>query len=298
MHLQGLAQQDSVQYKSYALELQLFSHVGTLLSSAKDAPADYDISRTLLIYKQKLFQDVEMCLAVDSYENEDNNIFDRTVYLKRGFLKYQKNKLAVSGGLIVMRQYLHQRKLWQLRYLEKTFQNKFKYGDSRNIGLQGQYKWNSNNSSDFAIVSGYNTPLKDNAQQIKVMAGHIIYYRDYTVRLFNSLVLEDTHVYVASLFISRKWKKMLMAVESASQFSNHASDRQLGFSAFAHYMLTKKSMCFARYDHNKQHEDSDSRRIGWIGWQYAFSKKVLASLYHRMESDKHAYLALALYVKL
>ena len=153
------SQQMEFNRKKYSLEFQLFANTNINGSSLNTLKTDYHFNRTLVVFQRNLSERINFSLAGDTYVKNGDKPYVLTPYLKRLYFKYHYNGLAVSAGLLVLEQFKYQRKIWGLRYLDKTFQNEFKYGDNRGIGVLIKHDLNDRFSYDIAITSGYCTPL-------------------------------------------------------------------------------------------------------------------------------------------
>ncbi|WP_143470446.1 hypothetical protein [Labilibaculum filiforme] len=237
----------------------------------------------MIVYQQQLLKNFTVCLAGDTYVKENNRTYNRTPYLKRAYLQYHNQNLSILTGLLVSEQFKYQRKMWQLRYVSKTFQNKFNYGKNRNVGVLLKHKLSNRFSYDVAISSGYYTPIDDSSKKYQLMAGQTFTTNFCSFRLFNLISLQDHFEHTLAFFISKKLRTSSLGLEVARKNSNNeiADEDQFGFSIFGNCILYKNWMCFARYDMNKESVEPKPNTIIWAGLQYSFKKHLKASLFYK-----------------
>ncbi|WP_372754977.1 hypothetical protein [Labilibaculum sp.] len=286
------AQQNTIREKKYSFEFQLFANTNFNNETSQQLKFEYEIKRTLVVYKQQLSRNINFCLAGDTYVKDQNKTYNRKPYLKRAYFQYNNHDLSFSAGLLVSEQFKYQRKIWQLRYISKTFQNKFSYGENRNIGMILKHNLSSRFSYDLAITSGYYTPINNSSKKYQIMAGQTFKTNFCTFRLFNSIELHATHEHILSFFITKKINNGGFGLEAARKNNKNklADEDQYGFSIFGNHSFSKNTMCFARYDTNKESVKSHATNIFWVGIQSSFKKHMNASLfYNNKDLDMHFY---------
>ena len=292
------AQHDTIKEKSYSIEFQIFANTSLSNETAQPLTVGYDLKRTLIIYKQQLSKNFNLCLAGDTYVKDDREIYNRTPYLKRAYLQYHNQDLSVAAGLLVSEQFKFQRKIWRLRYMDKTFQNKFTYGENRNIGIALKHKLNKRFSYDIAISSGYYTPIKKSSQKYQLMTGQTFRTDFCTFRLFNSISLDQNIEHILSLFITKEMGHGNVGVEAAKKSSNNAllDEDKYGFSVFGNQTIYNNFMLFARYDMNKESINPQAENILWAGIQYSFKKHLDASVFYKNKDFNYNYYGLAIFI--
>ena len=79
---------------------------------------------------------------------------EMAAFLKNAYMEYEKDKLAVSFGLISTTQFKVSEKIWGLRYIEKSFQDAYKFNSSADLGFNIDYTFSDFISADFSIING------------------------------------------------------------------------------------------------------------------------------------------------
>jgi hypothetical protein len=290
------AQRDTLRQKSYSFELQVFTNAGLYVSSLRNLKSDYNFKRTLFVYQQNIPLNFSFCLAGDTYVKDNKEPYNLTPYLKRAYLQYQIKNFSISGGLLVLEQFKYQRKIWQLRYIDKTFQNIFKYDENRSIGLLIKHELNNLFSYDIAIASGYNTPQINSFEKYHFMTGQTLNTNFCSIRLFNNISIKPYYEHVSSLFINKKLEKTNFGIEIANKISNNKqiNDNMFGFSILGNHTFPKSIMCFVRYDLNNEYNYTQIQSIFWAGIQYSFNH-FSTSIFYKSEDFNNNYYGFALF---
>jgi hypothetical protein len=272
------AQSDTNRIRKHAIELQLYTTVGFVDRQHESLENKYNINRTLLIYKYNIVKQLRLSVAGNTYLKDKNKPLELTPYLKRAYLQYHDKKISITAGLIVLEQFKYQRKIWQLRYIDKTFQNKFKYGENRNVGLKMKHELSNSFAYDFALTSGYSTPIDNYTEEYAFSGGQTFKLPFCTFRLFNSFMIKQNIEHTSSLFIAKKLNKTNIGVEFAGQFncSEDLFEQQKGGSIFVNHRFFKKVMYFARYDLNQSYLQEDYLLTGI---EYSLKEHTKISLY-------------------
>lgn len=262
----------------HSIEFQLFTTFGFIDKQNKTPENKYNINRTLLIYKCQIAKQLRLSIAGDTYLKDKEHPLAVTPYIKRAYFQYHNKKTVITAGLIVLEQFNFQRKIWELRYIEKTFQNKFKYGENRNIGLKIKHEVNGKFTYDFALTSGYSTPFDNHGEKLVISGGQTVTLSFCTFRLFNSMVLNHDKEYVNSLFITKELNKTKLGIELARLFMCNGVScvRQKGASIFVNHRLSKNIMCFIRHDFNQSKQQEN---YSLAGMQYSLRKHTKISTY-------------------
>lgn len=295
------AQHDTLKEKKYSIEFQIFANTNFNNEKSQELKFEYDLKRTLIIYQQQVSKKFNFCLAGDTYVKSNNEFYNRTPYLKRAYLEYHKQGLSISAGLLVLEQFKYQRKIWQLRYIEKTFQNKFKYGENRNLGILIRHKINKNFSYDIAFTNGYNTPSKYSDKNLKIMLGQNFSKNNWFIKFYNSLSFNSDYEKVHSLLISKKLLNLNLGFEAAASYKNdnqinQDKEKHYGFSFFQNYSFNNHLMFFSRYDMNKNSKDKNNKSIILGGIQYSFKKYLKASLYYKNEDFNKNFWGISIFI--
>lgn len=301
IHKLGFSQDEQLpdNYKPL-LEFQLFTGLDMYSQNFSESPVfDYNMERSLLIYKQQLPKNFSFCLAADSYEHKKDEALKRNVYVKRAYANYQYKNISVSAGLVVLSQFKLQRQIWTLRYLSKTFGNKYKYGENRGLGLIFNHKLNQQWAYDIALTNGKTTPDSKSKDDYTLMAGQTFQTNNLQVRFFNSLVCDSGNEHVHSFFISENLNRFKVGLELASDFNDKERDNCnfLGYSLFGTYQINEHIMLFSRFDTHDNISVSENLHYYMLtGMQYSCFQFLKASLYYQKEDAFNDCLGLSLFI--
>ena len=223
---------------------------------------------------------------------------DGKALVKKAYLNYNYKKLSFKFGLIGMKQFKTQEKIWGHRYIEKSLQDKNKMGNSADRGFILDYKFSDFISLDYSICNGeaYKTPQAD--EYYKNTIGINLKYKDFKFRVYGDY--SDTSNVQTSLasFFGIEKEKILFGLEYNLQNNNNS---EYGFTATAistylSYQVSKKIQLFSRLDYTELKKESeetkskiyendlDGTRI-IAGVEYQLSKKIKYAL--NIQNFKH-----------
>ncbi len=176
----------------------------------------------------------------------------RYAYFKNAYLRYSKNKLQVEFGLISLKQFKLQEKIWERRYLMKTLADEYKLGSSADLGINIHYKFSDFIDADFTIMNGegYNNIQSDGI--FKYGIGTTIKLpKNFTSRVFYDFSYNELFEKTLLLFTSYNFKnKWNIAGEFIFRKNNgwNKNKNIFGMSIYGKYNIAKKYQLFARYD--------------------------------------------------
>lgn len=173
-----------------------------------------------------------------------------TAYIKNAYIQYQDNKLTAKIGMIGLYQFELQEKQWGGRYLFKSFQDEYKFGNSADLGVALSYNLAKNISVDASITNGEGYKSIETDSIFKYSAGVTLQpIKGVDVRAYYDYMGNDDAQQTVSLYAGYTEKNLKLGVEFNRQVNNKMlADKDLdGFSLFGSYNL-KKSRLFARYD--------------------------------------------------
>ncbi|MCG8700318.1 MAG: hypothetical protein MI922_19850, partial [Bacteroidales bacterium] len=184
-----------------------------------------------------------------------------TAYVKRAMLTYNKDKLTLDIGLIGNKQFKAVERKWTRRYIEKTYQDKYKLGPSADFGICANYQVLDMLSVDLTVRNGegYKTYDYDNVL-VTGLGYHIEPLDGLMIRGYYDYSEAEEVQFTYSHFIGYNNDKISAGVEYSVQ-NNHKYENgnQIGgLSAFAGFKITDKIEVFGRYDYMKTEKDSEN----------------------------------------
>jgi hypothetical protein len=194
-------------------------------------------------------------LNVDIGSPEDLSPYSklrRYAYFKNAYLQYNYSGLTVQFGLIGLKQFKLQEKIWERRYLMKTLADEYRFGSSADLGINFNYIFNSYIDADFTISNGegYNSLQTDNI--FKYGVGTTIKFpRNFTSRIFYDFVhngiSESTWLFFTSYDFNNKWNIASEFIIRNNEGWKEDHNRN-AYSISGKYNLNSKYQLFARYD--------------------------------------------------
>ncbi len=263
------------------------------------------LERAYLGYKNNFAENWTADVKIDVAGATDDSK-KRPMYVKEANLKYSKNNLSVTAGIVPTTEVGAQLKHWGNRYILNTATDINKVGvTSADIGVVTDYKINDMFSADFAVYNGegYGSPQLDQefVQMLgvtaKLPAGVIVrafgsYMADTVLRKFGEVKNAET-IYGGFLGIKTLEDKLVVGTEysHASNWKNVSTDKADIISSYATFLITPKIQAFVRYDmanleKGKLDKTSgnivtgtgDSNTLILVGGQYMINKNIRVSL--------------------
>jgi hypothetical protein len=215
-----------------------------------------------------------------SYEYFEGSKY--TAYLKMAEIKWDINEyLAFRVGELLSTQYLtFQDKFWGYRYIDVTYQEKFRLGMPADFGVQFDFKYKDKLLNQFSIVNGEGPFRYQDSNSKFIFSNNIQYYP--TERIFLKLYLDygpspDTGSAknaksVISGFAGYKTDKFRVGGEYTYiyNYGFNANTDYYGFSIYGSVVLNKYFQALGRYDHLKMKKPDENSKLDYyiIGFQY------------------------------
>lgn len=222
-----------------------------------------------------------------------------TAYLKMAEIKWTiNNSFTIRFGQLLNTQYLtFQDKFWGFRYVDVTFQEKYRFGVPADFGAQVDYKYGEKLLLQFAVVNGEGPFRYQDVLSKFLYSGNVQYspVKDFTLKLYVGIEsAPDTGNYVnskkiVSFFTGYKNKKFGVGMEAnyVKDYSYVEDIDKYGFSIYGFIAATKKLAFLGRYDYLNQEFLVNNLINNYyiIGTQYIPIKNLATSLNFRYYSD-------------
>jgi len=218
-----------------------------------------------------------------------------TAYLKMGEIKWKINKsFTFRVGQLLSTQYLtFQDKFWGYRYIDVTFQEKFRLGMPADFGAQLDYNFKNKLVNQFSVVNGEG-PFRHQDKSGKfIFSNNIQYYPSDRISLklyVNYGASPDTGVNndarsIISGFAGYKTEKFRIGGEYTYIINYGFTDGNdyNGFSVFGSAVINTKLQLLARYDHLNMTIPVEEEFVDYylLGFQYEPVKKFMTSINFR-----------------
>ena len=225
-----------------------------ITGSARDEAA-FALERGYIGYEHYFSPEFYGKINVDVGSPDDLSPFSkirRYAYFKNAFVRYTKRELQVEFGLISLKQFGLQEKIWERRYLMKTIADEHRLGSSADLGVNFNYNFSEILSGDLTIMNGegYTSLQMDDIFKYSLattlkLPENLITRMGYD--LMHNEITESTIFLFSSFDFRSKWN---IAGELIFR-QNYGWKEQhdiLGISVYGKYNLNSKYQLFARYD--------------------------------------------------
>jgi len=222
-----------------------------------------------------------------------------TAYLKMAEIKWDINDyLALRVGQLLNTQYLtFQDLFWGYRYIDVTFQERFRFGMPADFGVQFDVKVKDKFLNQFSVVNGEG-PFRyqdmngkfifsDNIQITPVENLTLKLYGDYGPAIDTGAAYGDK--WVISFFAGYKTPRFRFGGEFdiVNNYNWTNNKDHTGISVFGSWNFIEKFDLLARYDHLQIKTPSETQKLDYyiVGFQYEPVKMFTTSLNFRYLSE-------------
>ncbi len=252
----------------------------------------YDVTRTTNLYD---FHDsLGNPISYDYFEGSKY-----TAYLKMAEIKWDINDLfSFRVGQLLNTQYLtFQDKFWGYRYVDVTYQEKFRLGMPADFGAQLDFKWKDKLINQFSVVNGEGPFRYQDMNGKFIYANNIQYYPTdrVTLKLYADYgPARDTGAgfadkSVLSGFAGYKIDRFRIGAEYTYIFNHNYNDGTdyYGFSVYSGYVLNDYFQLLGRWDHLdlKTLDTTTGTNYYIVGFQYEPVKPFTTALTFRYFSE-------------
>lgn len=222
-----------------------------------------------------------------------------TAYLKMAEIKWDINDyLALRVGQLLNTQYLtFQDPFWGYRYIDVTFQERYRFGMPADFGVQFDVKVKDKFLNQFSVVNGEG-PFRyqdingkfiysDNIQYCPVTNLTLKLYGDYGPSIDTGSAFGDK--WVISFFAGYKASKFRFGGEFdyVNNYNWINSQDHSGISVFGAWNFIEKFDVLARYDHLQIKTPAGTQNMDYyiLGFQYEPVRMFTTSINFRYLSD-------------
>ena len=256
----------------------------------------FELERSYLGYEYKLGDGLSVKGVMDIGKSSDVSDYQRIAYIKNAMVSWKKGDFTLNGGLISTTQFNFQEKFWGYRYIMKSFQDQYKFGNSADLGISAAYKFADWVSADAIIVNGegYKKIQKNNGLNYG-LGLTLTPVKGFQVRLYGGLNESGqdgkSDVVNMAAFAGYKCDRFTIGAEYNHMLnaSNTKGNDQFGYSAFASVKVAKNADIYARFDDLYSKNDwniSKDEQAAIIGAQFKLGKYVKVAPNFRMSMPK------------
>ena len=275
--------------------VQVFGNFHTGFGAEND-DRGFELDRSYLGYEYDLGNGLSVKGVMDIGKSSDVSDYQRIAYIKNAMVSWKTGNLTLNGGLISTTQFNFQEKFWGYRYIMKSFQDQYKFGNSADLGISATYQFANWISADAIIVNGEGyKKLQKNDGLNYGLGVTLTPVKGLQIRLYGGLNEsgEDGKKDVANLaaFVGYKHEKFTIGAEYNQMWNASFKDDagQNGYSIFASAKLSQVTNLYARFDNLYSQNDwniSKDESAAILGAQFKVGKYVKIAPNFRMSMPK------------
>ena len=251
----------------------------------------FELDRSYLGYEYDFGKGVSVKGVLDIGQSRDVDDYHHIAYIKNAFVKWNIGNFTLQGGMIGMTQFNYQENFWGYRYIYKSFQDKYKFGSSADLGISVSCEIAKWIEADLVIANGEGYKLVQVNDGLLYGLGTTIKpFKGMSFRLYAGLnegVKGEKDIINYAMFAGYKHKYFSFAVEYNIMRNNRRVEGQnlYGFSMYAHGTLNRWLDIYARTDglmsSDDWNKDNDEVTI-LAGAQFKIGKYVKVAPNFRM----------------
>lgn len=183
-------------------EVRIFTGFNTTFSDG-ERHSKFDVTRAYLGYGYNFSKTLSGRVVYDVADPSVGKL-KFTGMLKFAYLRYQTQKLTVTGGMIALPEYDHADKKWGYRYIYKPSHDEYGFGTSADLGLSVAYNFASWITADVTLMNGEGYKLTETDSTLKTAVGvTLIPLRNVSLRgYFDSMGRDGLHQQTAEVIAS------------------------------------------------------------------------------------------------
>ena len=295
MGIAAQAQDTKVEEPKGKAIVQVFGNFHSGFGAEND-DRGFELERSYLGYEYKLGNGLSVKGVMDIGKSNDVSDYQRIAYIKNAMVSWKKGDFTLNGGLISTTQFNFQEKFWGYRYIMKSFQDQYKFGNSADLGISASYKFADWVSADAIIVNGEGYKKVQKNDGLNYGLGVTLTpVKGFQVRLYGGLNEsgqegKDDIVNMAA-FAGYKCEMFTIGAEYnyMQNTSNKNDTDQYGYSVFASAKVSKKAEVYARFDELYSKNDwniAKDEQAAIIGAQFKLGKYVKVAPNFKMNKPK------------
>ena len=248
------AQKSAEEPKGKAI-IQVFGNFHSGFGHARD-DRGFELDRSYLGYQYELGEGLQIKGVMDIGQSDDVNDYHRIAYIKNAQISWKTGNWTLTGGLISNTQFNVQEKFWGYRYIMKSFQDLYKFGNSADLGVSVAYKFADWISADAIVVNGEGyKKVQKNDGLMYGLGTTLTPTKSITMRVYYGLNegADETKKDIQNLatFIGFKFERFSLGAEYNWMWNakNVEGKDYEGWSVYANAKMNKKVDGYIRYDH-------------------------------------------------
>lgn len=291
----AFAQQKEQEEPKGTAIIQVFSNFHTGFGNQRN-DRGFELDRSYLGYQYNLGKGLTVKGVMDVGQSNDVNDYHHIAYIKNALITWKTGKLTLSGGLIPTIQFNMQEKFWGYRYIMKSFQDQYKFGNSADLGISASYQLADWLSADAIIANGEGyKKIQVNDGMLYGIGATLAPLKGLSIRIyggFNEGIeegLENTSNFAT--FIGYKADNFSVGVEynSIRNYGFTKDAHMSGYSIYGSAKLNKNTDIYARFDDLSSKDDWNEKKDEsalMAGLQFKLGKYIKLAPNFRMNMPK------------
>jgi hypothetical protein len=243
--------QDKTEFKpSGKPEALIFTDFANVSSGAA-SQNKFEVTRAYLGYSYQFSPEWSGRAVIDA-GNTGVAGYQYSVYLKYGFLQYQKKNLTLKFGMIPTKAFELQEKLYGNRYIMKVPQDQYSFNSSADLGVSAEYKFTDIFSADVILENGEGYKINDVDSVLKMGVGVSLHpVKELTIRgYYDNMTKGSAAQQTAAIFAAYTNKKINLGASYDYQvdYKYKVGQDWTALSGFGNYYFNSRIDLFARYD--------------------------------------------------
>ena len=217
----------------------------------------FELNNSYFGYKYDFSKAISAKITFDVGSNTGGSEY--TAFLKIAQLDWKATKgVKLSMGLIGLKQFNDQEDFWGYRYLFNSFQDKYGFGTSADLGINAEFTLAKNLKANFFVINGEGFRAIQDTDGNQKIGGNLVFtpVKGIITKIYadNQPTTGGKDITTYSFFAGYHAVNWRLGAEynvqnNATKFASPADDHNLdGFSIYSTYVINKKFEIFGRYD--------------------------------------------------
>ncbi len=240
--------------------VKIFSNFNYDMSAeeGKEAFSEFEVKRAYLGYSYNFNEKFSTKITFDVGSNNGGSEY--TAFLKIASLNWQASeKLNISFGMIGAKNFKFMEKAWGRRFIEKSAQDKYKWANSADAGVNAEYKLSSKISLDAQLLNGegYKNVQNDTIAKFRGGAGltfkvmpqlTLRAYYDISPRAKYDTSSASQNIITAAAVYSSKLITIGAETNMMKNAGNMLNEEHELMSVYGSLKISRNYTLFGRYD--------------------------------------------------
>jgi hypothetical protein len=229
--------------------MRIFNNFHTYFSDDESASA-FELTRLYLGYEYTINENFTALATID-IANPDAGNLEMTAFAKNAYLNYHPGKLSVFFGIIPTTQFKAQEDFWGYRYIEKSFQDAYRFNASADLGISASYGITDFLSADVIVANGEGYKKLESDSVLRAGIGITLKpAKKFLSRIYYDFSHRDATLSSLAFFTGYANERFSLAAEYNKQmnYDFRKGADLLGTSVYGTLQATKKIRVLARYD--------------------------------------------------